>query len=75
MVTNLLNRIRFYLKGNRIVIPATVNVEIGYDIVGDAYVIIEFKNDKGIKYDVIMHEDDAKSFVKELKKEAPRSFS
>ena len=75
MVMNLLNRIRFYLKGNRIVIPTTVKVEVSYDITGDAYVIIEFKNDKGIKYQVIMHEEDAKSFVKELKKEAPRSFS
>lgn len=75
MVMNLLNRIRFYLKKNRIVIPSTVKVEVSYDITGDAYVIIEFKNDKGIKYQVIMHEEDAKSFVKELKKEAPRSFS
>ena len=74
-MTNLLKRIRFYLEGNRVVVPKVLYIEVEYDDVGDAYVIMEFTGGNDIKYNIVMHEDDMKGFLEELRKEIPSLFS
>lgn len=75
MKRNLLERIRFYLKGNRIIVPETIYIEVEYDNIGDAYVILKFVDKDDIKFNIVLHEEDMKGFIEEFKHEAPDMFS
>lgn len=75
MSMNLWKRLHFYLKGGRICVPNTIFIEFEYDEVGDAYVVLEFKGKERIKFNVIMHEDDVRDFMKQLESEMPERHS